>query len=211
MSTASSVPIWVMAVKAAPGSAAPGKNSPTMRRCAEEEIGRNSVRPWTRPRIIASIQFTWSTLRHSGIYFLKLRRLGAFSRSPLHLLRLLRSRRSHLRHRQNLRSRRCHRRLRLRKCRAGSLLKWHHKGHLHSPQMHRLGHNMRVLARGHHHRVYWSRRRDVLGMLRSVPLAKRVDRCSWTLGYLGLSWVTTLFAFMCLACCETVEMTHSAF
>jgi hypothetical protein len=53
-STAVSVPIWVMAVKVAPGSVADGRNSPTMRRCALEEMGRNSVSPWIRPRKIAS-------------------------------------------------------------------------------------------------------------------------------------------------------------
>ena len=58
MITAVSVPSCVMAVNAAPGSPPPGRNSPTMRRCAEEDTGRNSVRPCTRPRIIASIQFT---------------------------------------------------------------------------------------------------------------------------------------------------------
>src|SRR5690606_16986485 len=54
MRTAVSVPIWVIAVNAAPGSAPPGRSSPTMRRCALEEIGRNSVSPWTRPRTTAS-------------------------------------------------------------------------------------------------------------------------------------------------------------
>lgn len=37
------MPIWVIAVKVAPGSVALGRNSPTMRRCALELIGRNSV------------------------------------------------------------------------------------------------------------------------------------------------------------------------
>ncbi len=50
--TASSVPSCVMAVNVAPGS--PPMKSPAMRRCALEEMGRNSVRPWTRPRMIAS-------------------------------------------------------------------------------------------------------------------------------------------------------------
>ena len=44
----------VGAVKAAPGSCAFGRNSPRIRRCALEEIGRNSVRPCTRQRMIAS-------------------------------------------------------------------------------------------------------------------------------------------------------------
>src|SRR5690606_13539057 len=47
-----------MAVKAAPGSPPPGSRSPTMRRCALEEIGRNSVSPWTTPRMIASHHVT---------------------------------------------------------------------------------------------------------------------------------------------------------
>ena len=54
MSTASSVPICVIAVKVAPGSLALGKNSPARRRCALEEIGRNSVRPCSNPRKRAS-------------------------------------------------------------------------------------------------------------------------------------------------------------
>ena len=56
MITAASVPSWVMAVNVAPGSECDGRNSPTMRRWALEEIGRNSVRPWTRPRMIASMK-----------------------------------------------------------------------------------------------------------------------------------------------------------
>jgi hypothetical protein len=44
MITAISVPICVMAVNAAPGSPEP-ISSPTIRRCADDEIGRNSVRP----------------------------------------------------------------------------------------------------------------------------------------------------------------------
>ncbi len=50
--TASSVPIWITAVKAAPGSSHP-KNSGKIRRCALLEIGRNSVRPWRTPRKMA--------------------------------------------------------------------------------------------------------------------------------------------------------------
>ena len=49
MSTASSVPIWMTAVNAAPGSPQPN-SSGKIRRCAELEIGRNSVSPWSRPR-----------------------------------------------------------------------------------------------------------------------------------------------------------------
>src|SRR5699024_1236157 len=48
--------IWVMAVKAAPGSLL--IRSPMMRRWALEEIGRNSVRPCTRPKIKASVHVT---------------------------------------------------------------------------------------------------------------------------------------------------------
>src|ERR671933_42729 len=44
-----------MAVNAAPGSPQP-RASPTTRRCALEEMGRNSVRPCTSPRTTASIQ-----------------------------------------------------------------------------------------------------------------------------------------------------------
>src|SRR5215211_6584264 len=62
MRTASSVPIWVIAVNAAPGSPQPNA-SPTMRRCALDEIGRNSVRPCTRPRTTASIQPTAQPFR----------------------------------------------------------------------------------------------------------------------------------------------------
>ena len=51
--TASSVPIWVTAVKAAPGSCQPSSCEST-RMCALEEIGRNSVKPCTTPRKTAS-------------------------------------------------------------------------------------------------------------------------------------------------------------
>ncbi|CAM5443470.1 hypothetical protein SANTM175S_10763 [Streptomyces antimycoticus] len=50
MSTASSVPIWVIAVNAGPGSFQPA-NAAVSRRWALEEIGRNSVNPWTSPRM----------------------------------------------------------------------------------------------------------------------------------------------------------------
>src|SRR6185312_3050595 len=57
MSTAASVPSCDTAVNAAPGSWP--KNTPdTIRRCADDEIGRNSVRPWTSPRTTTSIQLT---------------------------------------------------------------------------------------------------------------------------------------------------------
>src|SRR5215217_2220104 len=52
MSTASSVPIWMTAVKAAPGSPQPN-SSGKIRRCALLEIGRNSVSPWMMPRTTA--------------------------------------------------------------------------------------------------------------------------------------------------------------
>src|SRR3954447_23955832 len=48
-----------MAVNAAPGSSQP-KISPTIRRWALEEIGRNSVSPCTIPRTTASNQLTRS-------------------------------------------------------------------------------------------------------------------------------------------------------
>ena len=41
-------------MKAAPGSSQPS-SAGTMRRCPLEEIGRNSVSPWTRPRTMASM------------------------------------------------------------------------------------------------------------------------------------------------------------
>jgi hypothetical protein len=43
-----------MAVNIAPGSIAFGNTSPARRKCALDEIGMNSVRPWMIPRIIAS-------------------------------------------------------------------------------------------------------------------------------------------------------------
>ena len=55
--TAASVPICVTAVNAAPGSPQP-KICDRTRMCALEEIGRNSVRPWTTPRTMASNQLT---------------------------------------------------------------------------------------------------------------------------------------------------------
>jgi hypothetical protein len=57
--TAVSVPNWLTAVKAAPGSVPLGRNFPTMKRWALEEMGRNSVSPWIRPRTAASNQFTF--------------------------------------------------------------------------------------------------------------------------------------------------------
>src|SRR6478609_4228086 len=62
MSTAASVPSCETAVNAAPGSLP--KNTPdTMRRWADDEIGRNSVSPWTSPRTTTSSQVTPSTSR----------------------------------------------------------------------------------------------------------------------------------------------------
>ena len=54
--TASSVPIWMIAVNAAPGSD-PSIKSPIMRICALEETGRYSVNACTRPRKIAWKKF----------------------------------------------------------------------------------------------------------------------------------------------------------
>ena len=50
--TASSVPIWITAVYAAPGSSQP-KNFGKIARWALLEIGRNSVSPWITPRTTA--------------------------------------------------------------------------------------------------------------------------------------------------------------
>ena len=55
MSTADSVPSWVTAVNAAPGSSQPASAEKT-RRWALEEIGRNSVSPCSNPRTTASNQ-----------------------------------------------------------------------------------------------------------------------------------------------------------
>src|SRR4051812_9804017 len=52
MRTAAMVPSWTTAVNAAPGSSRPRKAG-TIRRWAVLEIGRNSVSPWTMPRMIA--------------------------------------------------------------------------------------------------------------------------------------------------------------
>src|SRR6476661_2783378 len=57
MRTAAIVPSWTTAVNAAPGSSQPAKAG-TIRRCAVLEMGRNSVRPWTMPRTIASNALT---------------------------------------------------------------------------------------------------------------------------------------------------------
>ena len=53
ITTASIVPSWMTAVKSAPGSSQPTKAG-TMRRWAVLETGRNSVSPWTIPRMMAS-------------------------------------------------------------------------------------------------------------------------------------------------------------
>ena len=55
MITAVSVPSWVIAVNAEPGSTPP-KNWPTIDWWALEEIGRNSVSPCTMPSTSASSQ-----------------------------------------------------------------------------------------------------------------------------------------------------------
>ena len=52
ISTASSVPIWMTAVNAAPGSPQPN-HSGKIRRWALLEIGRNSVSPWMIPSTMA--------------------------------------------------------------------------------------------------------------------------------------------------------------
>src|SRR5687768_16879355 len=52
MRTASSVPIWITAVNAAPGSPQPN-SSGKIRRCALLEMGRNSVTPWRVPSTTA--------------------------------------------------------------------------------------------------------------------------------------------------------------
>ena len=57
ISTAASVPSWVTAVNAAPGSSQPS-SAGTIRWCALDEIGRNSVSPCTIPRTMASIRLT---------------------------------------------------------------------------------------------------------------------------------------------------------
>lgn len=44
----------MIAVKVAPGSAARSLNMPAIRRCALEDIGKNSVKPCRIPRKIAS-------------------------------------------------------------------------------------------------------------------------------------------------------------
>src|SRR5690606_35457475 len=74
MTTASSVPSWVIAVNVAPGSVAEGSTSPRMRRCALDEIGRNSVRPWTRPRTSASRKSIRSACQSPGLKALPIRR-----------------------------------------------------------------------------------------------------------------------------------------
>jgi len=55
MITAATVPSWMTAENAAPGSHHPN-SSGAIRRWAVELIGRNSVIPWTMPRTIASTQ-----------------------------------------------------------------------------------------------------------------------------------------------------------
>src|SRR5690349_9492461 len=55
----------MIAVNAAPGSFQPAR-APTMRRCALEDTGRNSVSPWTMPRTTASNQPTAAQPRRGG-------------------------------------------------------------------------------------------------------------------------------------------------
>src|SRR3954464_4703731 len=55
MSTATVVPSCMIAGTAAPGSDQPA-NAGTIRRWPVDEIGKNSVSPWTMPRTIASNQ-----------------------------------------------------------------------------------------------------------------------------------------------------------
>ena len=52
-STAASVPIWITAENAAPGSCHPN-SAGTIRKCAVLLIGKNSVSPCTTARTIAS-------------------------------------------------------------------------------------------------------------------------------------------------------------
>src|SRR4051794_27861444 len=53
MTTAAMVPSWITAVNDAPGSPQP-KSSGTMRRWPLDDTGRNSVRPCTIPKMMAS-------------------------------------------------------------------------------------------------------------------------------------------------------------
>src|SRR5689334_796116 len=80
MSTAASVPSWQTAVNAAPGSSQPRKAG-TMRRCALDEIGRNSVSPCTIPR---TIDWNRSTARRRvAVAILEAMSLGQEERSRL--------------------------------------------------------------------------------------------------------------------------------
>src|SRR3954449_2413807 len=69
--TAASVPSCVTAVNAAPGSSQP-KMDAAMRWWALEEMGKNSVRPCTRPRTIASKAFMRSRTLAAGVVALGL-------------------------------------------------------------------------------------------------------------------------------------------
>ncbi|GAA2856028.1 hypothetical protein GCM10020220_051520 [Nonomuraea rubra] len=65
------------AVNAAPGSGQPAK-AETTRMWALEEIGRNSVSPWTNPKITASSQpITTTPLVHAGVTRVRLAESGA--------------------------------------------------------------------------------------------------------------------------------------
>src|SRR5918992_284685 len=66
MSTAAIVPSWMTAVNAAPGSAQPSSLG-TMSRCAELEMGRNSVRPCTIPKTVACTKSTGWVLLLGGV------------------------------------------------------------------------------------------------------------------------------------------------
>src|SRR5450631_2747217 len=78
------------AAKAAPPSGQSSKAG-TRRRCAVEEMGRNSVIPWTRPRTMA-----WRIVKVRAVYKIKgpwegpfeLPRASAAGRSPPALTRL---------------------------------------------------------------------------------------------------------------------------
>ncbi len=85
MITAVSVPICVTAVKAAPGSSQPNSWD-RISRCALDEIGRNSVRPWTMPRTMASNQDTTSARPACSSTSTMVRRVAMrSSRSPAYV------------------------------------------------------------------------------------------------------------------------------
>ena len=63
----------MIAVKAAPGSFALGRNSPKMRKCALDEIGKNSVNPCNSPRKSASSKLTKFLVISDALAFLAFR------------------------------------------------------------------------------------------------------------------------------------------